>query len=49
MAFNKKEEMLKPLKTDIPNGYSVKLYYVSLPAQEAHNKTHMTGSMHAMA
>ena len=28
---------------------TVKRYYVSLPTQEAHHKTHMTSGMHGMA
>lgn len=46
------EEMLTRLRQDLTNGKAVKTatkYYVSLPAEEAHHKSHKTGGMHAMA
>ena len=46
------EEMLTRLRQDLTDGKAVKTatkYYVSLPAEEAHHKSHKTGGMHAMA
>ena len=47
-----KESILNDLKEDLLHGKSVKRvakYFVSLPTEEAHHKTHMTGGMHALA
>ena len=47
-----KESMLKNLNKDLLAGKevnTVKRYYVCLPSEEAHHKTHMTGGMHALA
>ena len=44
--------MLNDLRKDLLDGKAVQTatkYYVSLPSEEAHHKTHMTGGMHAMA
>ena len=46
------EEMLTRLRQDLKDGKAVKTatkYYVSLPSEEAHHKSHKTGWMHAMA
>ena len=44
--------MLNDLRKDLLDGKAVKTatkYYVSLPSEETHHKTHTTGGMHAMA
>lgn len=47
-----KENMLENLNKDLLAGKevkTVKCYYVCLPSEEAHHKTHTTGGMHALA
>ena len=46
------DENLTRLRQDLNDGKAVKTvtkYYVSLPSEEAHHKSHKTGGMHAMA
>ena len=46
------EEILTRLRQDLNDRKAVKTatkYYVSLPSEEAHHKSHKTGGMHAMA
>ena len=37
------------LRQDLTDRKTATKYYVSLPAEEAHHKSHKTGGMHAMA
>ena len=49
-AESTQKEMLTRLRQDLTDGKAVKTatkYYVSLPAEEAHHKSHKTGGMHA--
>ena len=44
--------MLNDLKRDQNNGKSINTvtkYFVSLPSEQAHHKSHETGGMHGMA